>query len=70
MANWLKKLFGGGDETTAADDPRGGTQGEEYRQTDPRDLVETGGTVMSGPGGAPQEDLSVEERRDLDRKTH
>ena len=68
MANWLKKLLGGGDETTAADDPPGGMQGEEYRQTDPRDLVETGGTVMSGPGGAPQEDLSVEERRDLDRK--
>jgi hypothetical protein len=67
MASWLKKLFGSG-ETAAAGDPRGGTQGEEYRQTDPRDLVETGGTVMSGPGGAPQEDLSVEERRDLDRK--
>jgi hypothetical protein len=69
MASWLKKLFGGGGETASADDPRGGRQSEEYRQTDPRDLVETGGTVMSGPGGAPQEDLSVEERRDLDRKT-
>ncbi len=68
MANWLKKLLGSDDQTTAADDPRGGTQSEEYRQADPRDIVETGGTVMSGPGGAPQEDLSVEERRDLDRK--
>ena len=81
MANWLKKLLGGGDEPTAArqqgdptvldrtDDPRGGTQSEEYRHADPRDLVEQGGTTMSGPGGAPQEDLSVEERRDLDAKT-
>jgi len=52
-----------------ADDPRGGTQSDEYRHADPRDVVEEGGTVMSGPGGAPQEDLSVEERRGLDRKT-
>jgi hypothetical protein len=81
MANWLKKLLGGGDEPSAArqqgdptvldrtDDPRGGTQSDEYRHADPRDLVEQGGTTMSGPGGAPQEDLSVEERRDLDQKT-
>ncbi|MBA2360790.1 MAG: hypothetical protein H0V79_07670 [Actinobacteria bacterium] len=80
---WLKKLFGGasghgptaarqqGDPTVLdrADDPRGGTQSDEYRHADPRDVVEEGGTVMSGPGGAPQEDLSVEERRGLDRKT-
>lgn len=81
MAGWLKKLFGGGDEPTAArqqgdpsvldrgDDPRGGTQGEEYRHADPRDIVEEGGTTMSGPGGAPQEGLSVEERRELGRKS-
>jgi len=81
MANWLRKLLGGGDEPTAArqqgdptvldrtDDPRGGTQSDEYRHADPRDLVEEGGVTMSGPGGAPQEGLSVEERRDVDRKT-
>jgi hypothetical protein len=69
MASWLKKLFGGGGETTDADDPRGGAQSEEYRHADPRDLVEQGGTTMGGPGGAPQEDLSVEERRGLDRNT-
>ena len=69
MANWLKKLFGGGDEPSAADDPWGGAQSEEYRHADPRDLVEQGGTTMSGPGGAPQENLSVDERRDLDHKT-
>jgi len=51
------------------DDPRGGTQSDEYRHADPREIVEEGGTVMSGPGGAPQENLSVEERRRLDRKT-
>lgn len=77
--SWLKRLFGGNDGPTSArqqgdatvlnraDDPRGGTQSEEYRHADPRDVVEEGGTTMSGPAGAPQEGLSVEERRDLDR---
>jgi hypothetical protein len=51
------------------DDPRGGTQGDEYRHADPRDVVEDAGVAMSGPGGAPQEGQSVEERRELDRKT-
>jgi hypothetical protein len=52
-----------------SDEPRGGLQGEEYRRADPRDVVEEGGVVMSGPGGAPQEAEAVEERRerDLDR---
>jgi hypothetical protein len=78
---FLKRLFGiEKDEPTAArqqgdptvlnrdDDPRGGTQSNEYRHADPRDVVEEGGTTMSGPGGAPQEGLSVEERRRLDRE--
>ena len=77
--SWLKRVFGGDEEPTAArqqgdptvlnraNDPRGGTQNEEYRHADPRDVVEEGGTTMSGPGGAPQEGLSVEERRDVDR---
>ena len=47
------------------DDP----QGHEYRHADPRDVVEDAGVAMSGPGGAPQEGQSVEERRELDRKT-
>jgi hypothetical protein len=77
----LRRLFGKeGDEPTAArqqgdptvlnreDDPRGGTQSDEYRHADPRDVVEEGGTTMSGPGGAPQEGLSVEERRARDRE--
>jgi hypothetical protein len=45
------------------DDPRGGLQSEEYRSADPRDVVQEGGTVMSGPAGAPQEGTSPEERR-------
>jgi hypothetical protein len=49
-------------------DPRGGVQSDEYRHADPRDLVEEGGTVMAGPGGAPQEGESVEERRARDRE--
>jgi len=70
MANWLKKLLGSRDDPTPReDDPRGGTQSDEYRHADPRDIVEEGGVTMSGPGGAPQEGLSVDERRDLDRDT-
>jgi hypothetical protein len=49
-------------------DPRGGTQSDEYRHADPREVVEEGGVAMSGPGGAPQEGLSVEERRERDRE--
>jgi hypothetical protein len=48
-------------------DPRGGVQSDEYRTADPRDVVEDGGTAMSAPGGAPQEDTSPEERRAQDR---
>jgi hypothetical protein len=48
-------------------DPRGGVQSDEYRSADPRDVVEEEGTVMAGPGGAPQEGASAEERRQEDR---
>ncbi len=48
-------------------DPRGGVQSDEYRHADPRDLVEEG-VAMSGPAGAPQEDMSVEERREASRE--
>jgi hypothetical protein len=48
-------------------DPRGGLQNEEYRTAEPREVVEQEGVVMSGPGGAPQEGESVEERRSRDR---
>ena len=46
------------------DDPRGGVQSEAYRLADPRDVVEEGGKVMSGPGGAPQEETTPAERRE------
>ena len=48
-------------------DPRGGVQSDAYRTADPRELVEDYGVVMSGPGGAPQEHTSPEERREEDR---
>ena len=48
------------------DDPRGGVQSTEYRTADPREVVEEGGVVMSGPGGAPQEGEPVDERRSRD----
>jgi hypothetical protein len=48
-------------------DPRGGVQSDEYRHAGPEDVVEEDGTVMAGPGGAPDGDLSVEERRERDR---
>lgn len=35
--------------------PREGTQTDEYRTADPRDVVEAEGTLMAGPGGAPQD---------------
>lgn len=40
------------------DDEPTPTLSDEYRHAGPRDVVEQGGTTMSGPGGAPQEDLS------------
>jgi hypothetical protein len=43
-------------------DPRGGLQSEEYRSADPREIVEDEGAAMSGPGGAPQEGSTAEER--------
>ena len=58
----------GDPEALARDgDPRGGLQSEEYRTADPRDVVEEDGVVMSGPGGAPQENESPAERRARDR---
>ena len=48
-------------------DPRGGLQGDEYRHAEPTEVVEVDGVVMSGPGGAPQEGLSTQERRERDR---
>ncbi len=44
-------------------DPRGGVQSDEYRHADPRELVTGDDAILSGPAGAPQEGLSVEERR-------
>jgi hypothetical protein len=48
-------------------DPRGGVQSDAYRHADPRDVVSDEGVSMSGPGGAPQEGASAEERRSGDR---
>jgi hypothetical protein len=75
-----KRLFGkGGDDAAAArqegdvhaldrpGDPRGGVQSDEYRHAWPDDVVEEGEVAMGGPGGAPVEELSVEERRERDR---
>jgi hypothetical protein len=45
-------------------DPRGGTQSDDYRHSDPRDVVEEGDVAMSGAAGAPQEGKSVDERRE------
>jgi hypothetical protein len=48
-------------------DPRGGVQSESYRTADPREVVDEDGVVMAGPGGAPQEGESPDERRRRDR---
>lgn len=44
-------------------DPRGGVQSDEYRHADPREVVREADVEMAGPGGAPQEGKSVEQRR-------
>ena len=49
------------------DDPRGGVQSDDYRHADPRELVEDSDVAMMGPGGAPQEGESPDERRARDR---
>lgn len=67
---WLKRLLGSDDDDpTRPDDPRGGMQSDEYRHADPRELVEEGGATYAGPGGAPQEGRSPQERREQDRAT-
>jgi len=48
-------------------DPRGGVQDAEYRTADPREIVESEGVAMSGPGGAVVDETSPEERRDQQR---
>ena len=50
-----------------ADDPRGGVQSDEYRHAAPVELVEDAGVAMGGPGGAPPEELTPDERRERDR---
>ena len=75
LGRWLKrgerhranKLKGDPHALDVEGDPRGGVQSDEYRHADPRDVVEENGVVMSGPGGAPQEGSSPEERRKRDR---
>jgi hypothetical protein len=48
-------------------DPRGGVQDETYRHAEPDTIIEAEGTAMAGPGGAPSDDLTPDERRDRDR---
>ena len=48
-------------------DPRGGLQDETYRTAEPTDVVEAEGVAMSGPGGAPQDGSTPDERREQDR---
>ena len=48
-------------------DPRGGLQDDEYRSADPRDVVAAEGVAMSGPGGAPVDGSTPDERREEQR---
>jgi hypothetical protein len=61
------KQQGDPDALAREGDPRGGLQTEEYRLAEPTDVVEADGVAMAGPGGAPQEELSADERRDANR---
>jgi hypothetical protein len=62
------KQEGDPDALAVEGDPRGGTQSDDYRHAEPTELVTEGNVTMAGPAGAPQEGLSVEERRKLDRE--
>jgi hypothetical protein len=48
-------------------DPRGGVQSDEYRHAEPDSVIEAEGVAMGGPGGAPHEELTPDERRERDR---
>ena len=48
-------------------DPRGGLQSPEYRNAAPTDVVESDGVAMAGPGGAPPDPTTPEERREANR---
>ena len=48
-------------------DPRGGLQDEAYRIAAATNVVAAKGVAMSGPGGAPQEATTPDERREQDR---
>jgi hypothetical protein len=39
----------------------------EYRHAEPNAVVEADGVAMSGPAGAPQDELSPDERRERNR---
>ena len=78
MFRWLSRLFqsprddaekqqGDVHALDRTDDPRGGVQSDEYRHATPVEIVEDAGVAMGGPGGAPPEELSPDERRERDR---
>ena len=77
LGRWFKrgekhranKQQGDPDALAVEGDPRGGLQNEEYRHAEPTEVVEVDGVVMSGPGGAPREGLSPQERRERDRES-
>ena len=61
------KQQGDPDSLEREGDPRGGLQDPAYRRAAPTDVVEAEGVALSGPGGAPADELSADERRDADR---
>ena len=78
MFRWLSRLFqspradaekqqGDVHALDRSDDPRGGVQSDDYRHATPVEIVEDAGVAMGGPGGAPPEELSPDERRERDR---
>ena len=65
FGRWKRKEKHRADEQQG--DPRGGLQDPAYRTAEPTDVVEADGVAMSGPGGAPPDELSADERRDANR---
>ena len=75
MLDWFRRRRGASAARQEGDvhaldregDPRGGVQSPEYRVAQPDDVLQEGETTMSGPGGAPADDSTPDERRERDR---
>ena len=60
--SFLDRILGRSRENASALDTE--RRSEEYRAADPRDLVESEGGLIAGPGGTPQDGLEEPEEQE------